>query len=125
MEPNVSIELFGRTYTFRPDADGRNAREIAEYVSNEIERVASQSKESAAPLSQQVILLMAALNITDRFFKSREDQRGFMDGVARRFGCLSARLDAGMNHEGRPSDGWPQNVRPALLPPTGAAEAME
>ena len=84
----IELNLLGQTLTIRSEAPADYLRRLAKYLE---ERVA-QLKRSGVndPLTA---LSLAALDITDELFRSREDKNRDEDDVGARLGALVALLD--------------------------------
>lgn len=79
----VQVEVHGQTYPIRTELDPRYVEELAQFVES---RMALAAK--ASPSSDAVgLAILAALNITDEFFRTR-------DSLADRSGNLTARAEA-------------------------------
>jgi cell division protein ZapA (FtsZ GTPase activity inhibitor) len=84
----IELTLLGQTLTIRSEAAPDYLRRLAKYLE---ERV-GQLKRSGVndPLTA---LSLAALDITDELFRSREDKKSDEDDVGARIGALVALLD--------------------------------
>jgi cell division protein ZapA (FtsZ GTPase activity inhibitor) len=84
----IELNLLGQTLAIRSEASPDYLRRLAKYLE---ERVA-QLKRSGVndPLTA---LSLAALDITDELFRSREDKTRDEDDVGARLGALVALLD--------------------------------
>ena len=79
----VQVEVHGQTYPIRTELDPRYVEELAQFVES---RMALAAK--ASPSSDAVgLAILAALNITDEFFRTRTS-------LADRSGNLAARTEA-------------------------------
>jgi cell division protein ZapA (FtsZ GTPase activity inhibitor) len=84
----IELTLLGQTLTIRSEASPDYLRRLAKYLE---ERVGQLKRSGVAdPLTA---LSLAALDITDELFRSREDKRTDEDDVGARLGALVALLD--------------------------------
>lgn len=71
LEPqSVTVNIFGREYTLRGDADPDYVQKVAAFVDERMNEVARNS----AVASTDKVAILAAINIADELF--REQQRG-------------------------------------------------
>ena len=84
----IELTLLGQTLTIRSEAAPDYLRRLAKYLE---ERV-GQLKRSGVQ-DQLTALSLAALDITDELFRTREDKKSDADDVGARLGALVALLD--------------------------------
>ena len=84
----IELNLLGQTLTIRSEASPEYLRRLAKFLE---ERV-GQLKRSGVQ-DQMTALSLAALDITDELFRSREDKKSDEDDVGARLGALVALLD--------------------------------
>lgn len=68
MDRTVSIELFGKAYTFRADAQVLEVEDVAEYVVEQVDK-AQASAEVPGKLDT---VILAALNIANDYFEMKK-----------------------------------------------------
>jgi cell division protein ZapA (FtsZ GTPase activity inhibitor) len=84
----IELNLLGQTLTIRSEAAPDYLRRLAKYLE---ERVGQLKRSGVTdPLTA---LSLAALDITDELFRSREDKNRDEDDVGARLGALVALLD--------------------------------
>jgi cell division protein ZapA (FtsZ GTPase activity inhibitor) len=84
----IELNLLGQTLTIRSEASAEYLRRLAKFLED---RVAQLKRSGVAdPLTA---LSLAALDITDELFRSREDKSRDEDDVGARLGALVALLD--------------------------------
>ncbi len=84
----IELNLLGQTLTIRSEASPEYLRRLAKFLED---RVAQLKRSGVAdPLTA---LSLAALDITDELFRSREDKKSDEDDVGARLGALVALLD--------------------------------
>ena len=84
----IELNLLGQTLTIRSEAAPDYLRRLAKYLE---ERV-GQLKRSGVQ-DQMTALSLAALDITDELFRTREDKKTDENDVGARLGALVALLD--------------------------------
>lgn len=97
MEHFVTIELFGQPYTFKSDAEASKAKEVADLLIQEVANVQEQQGGPSAHISKLTILIIAALNITNRIVQLKSDYGDFAERMAERSDRLNRMLDEGLN----------------------------
>ena len=78
LEDLVTIELFGRPFSFKADSEVTRPQEIADFLSAEVGNVQSSQIEKGERISELAIVILTALNITNSKFemKRRSIQHG-------------------------------------------------
>ena len=84
----IELHLLGQTLTIRSEAPADYLRSLAKYLE---ERVTSLKRSGVK--DPTTALALAALDITDELFRSREDKTRDEDDVGARLGALVALLD--------------------------------
>jgi cell division protein ZapA len=85
----VSVEIHGQQYPIRCTLDPAYVAELAAYVDEKM-RLASRETPGSDTLK---IAVLAALNIADEFFRTRDDVRSGHDSLAHRTAELERMLD--------------------------------
>ena len=93
MEQIVTIELFGQPHTFKTDSDVTRAKEVADLLVKEVERVKSQQIDPSTNISRQKILILAALNIANENVELKRNHSKLLHDVAQRTTSLIGTLD--------------------------------
>ena len=93
MEQTVTIELFGQPHTFKTDTDVTKAKEVADLLVKEVERVKSQQIDPSTNISRQKILILAALNIANENVELKRNHSKLLHDVAQRTTSLIGALD--------------------------------
>lgn len=93
MERLIEIRLFGQPYTFKTDADAPKAKEIADFLVNEVTRVQTELTGRALNLTKNAIVISAALNIVNEYFELQKDHSELLEKLAMRSARLRKRLD--------------------------------
>jgi cell division protein ZapA len=76
----VKVNIFGTDYMIKGDAGAEHIRGIAEYLNQKMQEI----HKSGMIKSSLKVAILAALNITDEYFKNREDMTKQLDAYERR-----------------------------------------
>ena len=96
MEETVTIELFGQPHTFKADSDVTTAREVADFLVKEVERIENQQVDPSSNISRQKILILAALNIANEHMELKRNYTELLRDVTDRSAKLIQTLDSGV-----------------------------
>jgi cell division protein ZapA len=66
----ISVQIFGKSYPLRGDADQEYTQKLAQFVEEQMQKVAEQS----SAVDTQKIAVLAALNIANELFLEREKE---------------------------------------------------
>lgn len=94
MEQFITIELFGKNYTFKAETRIEKAREVAELLVKEVGKVESQQKGSSARFNQLGIMILTAMNIAGDNIEIKENDLDFMRKISDKSAKLLSRLDS-------------------------------
>jgi cell division protein ZapA (FtsZ GTPase activity inhibitor) len=89
----VTIELFGQPYTFKTESEGYRAKEVADYLAEEVARVENLQLKQANRLNQTTIMIMAALNIIKDYLDLQKDRKALLQHLSTRSADLIQKLD--------------------------------
>ncbi len=67
----VKVHIYGSEYVIKGDADPEHIRAIAEFVDRKMREI----NQSGSIKSTLKVAILAALNVADEYFRTREDQR--------------------------------------------------
>ena len=90
MEELVSIELFGQAYTFKASGEVSKAQEVADYLSEQVEK-AQTTAESPTKLDA---LILAALNIANEYFRIKRSREDLSKDIDQRCQDLIEHIDS-------------------------------
>ena len=96
MEQIVTIELFGQPHTFKADSDVTRAKEVADLLVKEVERVENQQIGQTSKISRQTILILAALNIAHEHMELKRNHSKLLHDVVQKTTKLIGTLDESM-----------------------------
>lgn len=92
MKHTAKVEIFGRTYMIRGDAEPEYVHRLGEYVDKKMREIA----ENAPTVSSLKIAILAALNICDELFKYRESMKNSDQAIDKKAEDLLSLLDKEM-----------------------------
>jgi len=83
LEQLVTIELFGQPYTFKAESNVTHAKEVADYLVEEVARIEKQhpSQSSGTKLTT---LLLAALNIANENVELKKSHSDLLSNISKR-----------------------------------------
>ena len=94
MEQLVTIELFGRPYTFKAQSEAAKAQKVADVLVNEVANVQSDQRGEASSVTQTATLIIAALNIANKNVELKAYYEGLLQDISKRSAALISDLDA-------------------------------
>ena len=94
MEELVTIELFGRSYTFKAESEITMAKDVADYLVKEVGKVEAQKSFKSSNISKLAIMILAALNIANENMELKKKHSDFMQSISEQSSDLIRSLDA-------------------------------
>jgi cell division protein ZapA (FtsZ GTPase activity inhibitor) len=92
----VTIELFGQPYTFKADIEAAKAREVADFLVHEVNKIQDQQTAKIPHISKLTILIIAALSMAHQILQLRKDTGEIVGHISNRCEELNHMLDEGM-----------------------------
>jgi cell division protein ZapA (FtsZ GTPase activity inhibitor) len=89
----VTIELFGQTHTFKANSEVTKAKEVADLVVKEVNRIENQQSNQTSNMSKLTILMLAALNIANDHVELKKNHSKLLHDVSDRTANLIHTLD--------------------------------
>ncbi len=93
MDQLVTIELFGKPYTFKAESEVEKAKEVADLLTKEVSRVASQQTGESSTASQLTTLMLAALNIAYQNMELENNYSNILKDISERSAKLIRKID--------------------------------
>jgi cell division protein ZapA (FtsZ GTPase activity inhibitor) len=93
LEQLVTIELFGKPYTFKAKSEVKKAKEVADFLAKEVSRVENQQSDETSTSSNLTTLMLAALNIAHQNMELENNHSEFLRELAKRTQRLMHQLD--------------------------------
>lgn len=88
MEQLLTIDILGQPYTFKADKDFDRAKEIADFLVKEVQRVESEQQVPSLGMNKTAVLILAALNIANEYYNLKRNQADFKQTVINRANCM-------------------------------------
>ena len=93
MEQLVTIELFGKPYTFKAKSEVKKAKEVADVLAKEVSRIESEQSGESSTASDLTTLMMAALNIAHQNMELENNVSKLKQDIAERSAKLIRKID--------------------------------
>jgi len=93
LEQLVTIEIFGRPYTFKAESETTKAKEVVDFLKKEITKVENQQTNTSPGITKLAILILAALNIANENFDLKSIQSELLEQISERSTRLISILD--------------------------------
>ena len=93
MEQLVTIELFGKPYTFKAKSEVKEAQEVADVLAKEVSRIESEQSGESSTASDLTTLMMAALNIAHQNMELENNIAQMKQVIAERSAELIHKID--------------------------------
>ena len=93
MDQLVTIELFGRPFTFKADKDVATAKEVADFLVQEVSRIEKQLSNKSSTINKQAVLILAALNIANEYFECKQHHKDLLEIISDRTSGLLNELN--------------------------------
>jgi cell division protein ZapA (FtsZ GTPase activity inhibitor) len=93
LEQLVTIELFGQEFTFKAESDVSRAKEVADFLVQEVTKVQTQQSSISSHVNKLTILILAALNIANEHIELKRNHSNVLQDIFRRSTVLIRELD--------------------------------
>jgi cell division protein ZapA (FtsZ GTPase activity inhibitor) len=93
LEQLVTIELFGKPYSFKAKSEVKKAKEVADFLAEEVSRVVSQQSGESSTASDLTTLMLAALNIAHQNLELENNYSKLRQDIAERSARLIRKID--------------------------------
>jgi cell division protein ZapA (FtsZ GTPase activity inhibitor) len=93
LEQLVTIELFGKPYTFKTESEVIQADEVADLLAKEVSRVERQQTGESSSASNLTTLMLAALNIAQQNMELENRYSKFLQDLSERSEKLIRKMD--------------------------------
>lgn len=94
LEQLVTIELFGRPFTFKAESEVKQAEKVADYLVKEVTHVEKQQSQPTSNINKLAIMILAALNIANKNMELEREHSKFLRDISERSAKLIRTLDA-------------------------------
>lgn len=89
----MTIELFGQPFTFKTQSEIPWAKEVADYLVKEVNRVEGGQSGTMSNTNKITVMISAALNIAKDCLEAKRDHQALVDELAKRSEGWISRLD--------------------------------
>jgi cell division protein ZapA (FtsZ GTPase activity inhibitor) len=89
----LTIELLGQSYTFKANEDFEKAKQVADSLVDEVQRVEAFQKAEGSRLNRMTVVILAALNIAKENIELKKEKACFYRTVDDRMNELIKRLN--------------------------------
>jgi len=89
----VTIELFGKPYTFKAESEVEKAKEVADLLTKEVSRVENQQTGEPSTASQLTTLMLAALNIAYQNMELENNYSNILQDISERSAKLIRKIN--------------------------------
>jgi cell division protein ZapA (FtsZ GTPase activity inhibitor) len=93
LEELVTIELFGKPYSFKAKSEVKKAKDVADFLAKEVSRVESQQSGESSTASDLTTLMLAALNIAHQNLELENNYSELRQDIAERSAKLIRKID--------------------------------
>ncbi|MDM8521985.1 cell division protein ZapA [Desulfococcaceae bacterium HSG8] len=93
MEQFVTIELFGQPYTFKAEAEASEAKEVADFLVREVDKLEIRLSGKSPTITKQTILILAALNIASEHYNLKKEHSDLLRVISERSKNLICAVD--------------------------------
>jgi cell division protein ZapA (FtsZ GTPase activity inhibitor) len=93
LEELVTIELFGKPYSFKATSEVKKAKEVADFLAKEVSRVETQQSGESSTASDLTTLMLAALNIAHQNLELENNYSELKQDIAERSAKLIRKID--------------------------------
>lgn len=94
MDQTFTIDILGRQFTFTTDADVSEAKAVADYIVESIDKASEQCSQKAQTPDKWAILILAALNITNDYFELKRQHQHLLSDINQRSANLLHTLES-------------------------------
>ena len=93
MEQLVTIELFGHPFTFKAESDAAQAKEVADFLVEEVTKAEVQLSSKSSNVTKRIILILAALNIANQYFELKQNHSDLLQNISERSTSLLGKIE--------------------------------
>lgn len=97
VDDRITVDLFGRPYTFQTDTGIPEANRAAQRLVREVGEVERRHGGPTPDLPRLTIMILAALNMAHQLNQREDEFQAFMEQAGLRCERLRRRLDEGLN----------------------------
>ena len=93
MEQTITLQLFGRKFTFQTESGVPDAKKVAAHFENAVKKVQAQFDGKPVNIDKETILVLTGLNIASERFKLEERYHRFFSRMTERSAVVLDELE--------------------------------
>ena len=93
MEKTVTLQIFGRKFTFQTESGVPDAKKVAALFEDAVQKVQSQFDGKPVNVDRETILVLTGLNIASEHFKREERYHQFITRMTKKSAVVLSELE--------------------------------
>ena len=93
MEETITLQIFGRKFTFQTESGVPDAKRVAAHFENAVKKVQSQFDGKPMTIDKETILVLTGLNIASEHFKLEARYHRFFDRMTEKSAVVLSELE--------------------------------
>ena len=93
MEHTVTLQIFGRKFTFQTESGMPDAKKVAAIFEDAVQKVQSQFDGKPVNVDRETILVLTGLNIASEHFKREERYHQILNRMTKKSAVVLNELD--------------------------------
>jgi cell division protein ZapA (FtsZ GTPase activity inhibitor) len=96
LEQTVTLQIFGRKFTFQTESGMPDAKKVAAHFEDAVQKVQSQFEGKPGTVDRETMLVLTGLNIASEHFKREERYHQFVNRVTEKSAVVLSELEKAM-----------------------------
>ena len=93
MEQTITLQIFGRNFTFQTESAVPDAKKVAARFEDAVKKVQSQFDEKLVNIDKETILILTGLNIASEHYKLEQHYRRFFSRMTEKSAVVLNELE--------------------------------
>jgi cell division protein ZapA (FtsZ GTPase activity inhibitor) len=93
LEQTVTLQIFGRKFTFQTESDVPDAKKVAALFEDAVQKVQNQFDGKPVNVDRETILVLTGLNIASEHFKLQERYHQFYNRMTEKSAVVLSELE--------------------------------
>ena len=93
MEQTITLQIFGRKFTFQTESGTPDAKKVAAHFEEAVKKVQQQFDGKPVNVDKETILVLTGLNIASEHFKLEERYHRFMNRMTEKSAVVLSELE--------------------------------
>ncbi len=93
MEQTITLQIFGRKFTFQTESGAPDAKRVAAHFENAVKKVQSQFDGKPLTIDKETILVLTGLNIASEHFKLEARCHRFINRMTEKSAVVLSELE--------------------------------